>query len=239
VGVLGSVIFTTLLFVSVPPYALLVLFARLFGRRAAYVTAKAWCAGMVFLVRIFCGLRYQLEGQENLPAEPCVVLIKHSSAYETFVQFLILPRQSWVLKRELMWVPFLGWALATMKPIAINRNAGGSAVEQVIEQGKARLAEGLWVNIFPEGTRLPMGETRRYGMSGTLLAQRDNKLILPIAHNAGDFWPRRGLHKRPGTVRFVMGPVVDPAGRNVREVNAEIQTWMENTVAVLRATPDS
>ncbi len=238
-GVLGSVIFTTLLFVSVPPYALLVLFARLFGRRAAYVTAKAWCAGMVFLVRIFCGLRYQLEGQENLPAEPCVVLIKHSSAYETFVQFLILPRQSWVLKRELMWVPFLGWALATMKPIAINRNAGGSAVEQVIEQGKARLAEGLWVNIFPEGTRLPMGETRRYGMSGTLLAQRDNKLILPIAHNAGDFWPRRGLHKRPGTVRFVMGPVVDPAGRNVREVNAEIQTWMENTVAELRATPDS
>ncbi len=138
-----------------------------------------------------------------------------------------------------MWVPFLGWALATMKPIAINRKAGGSAVEQVIEQGKARLAEGLWVNIFPEGTRMPMGETRRYGMSGTLLAQRDHKLILPIAHNAGDFWPRRGLYKRPGTVRFVMGPVVDPAGRNAREVNAEIQTWMENTVAELRATPDS
>jgi len=235
VGWLGSVVFTSLMFISVPPYAMVVVFARLFGKRAAYVTSCGWCAAIIWLAKVLCGLDYRVEGRENLPEEPCVVLIKHSSAYETFAQFLILPRQSWVLKRELIWTPFLGWALASMHPIAINRKAGQSAVEQVVEQGKARLADGLYVNIFPEGTRMPPGETRRYGLSGTLLAQRDNRLIVPVAHNAGDYWPRRGLRKRPGIVRFVIGPPIDPANRNPRDVNAEVQAWVENKVAELRA----
>lgn len=234
-GWLGSLVFTSLMFLSVPPYAMIVVFSRLFGKRAAYATSRSWCAAMLWLVKVLCGLDYRVEGLENLPKQPCVVLIKHSSAYETFAQFLIIPRQCWVLKRELIWAPFLGWALATMHPIAINRKAGNSAVEQVIEQGKARLAEGLYVNIFPEGTRMPPGQTRRYGLSGTLLAQRDNRLIVPVAHNAGDYWPRRGLRKKPGTVRFVIGPPIDPADRNPREVNAEVQSWIENKVAELRA----
>ncbi len=234
-GWLGSLLFTTLMFVSVPPYAMLVVLSRLFGRRAAYVTSRAWCAGIVWLVKLLCGLDYRVEGRENLPEEPCVVLIKHSSAYETFAQFLILPMQSWVLKRELIWAPFLGWALAALHPIAINRQAGSSAIEQVVEQGKARLADGLYVNIFPEGTRMPPGETRRYGLSGVLLAQRDCRLLVPVAHNAGDYWPRRGLRKRPGVVRFVIGPPIDPADRNPREVNAQVQAWVEGKVAELRA----
>jgi len=235
VGWLGSLVFTSLMFLSVPPYAMIVVFSRLFGKRAAYATSRAWCAGILWLAKVLCGLDYRVEGIDNLPKEPCVVLIKHSSAYETFAQFLILPRQSWVLKRELIWAPFLGWALAALHPIAINRKAGNSAVEQVIEQGKTRLADGLYVNIFPEGTRMPPGETRRYGLSGTLLAQRDHRLIAPVAHNAGDYWPRRGLRKKRGVVRFVIGPPIDPADRNPREVNAEVQTWVENKVAELRA----
>lgn len=233
-SLLRSLLFTALMFLSVPPYAMLVVFSRLLGRRAAYATSRAWCAGMIWLVKVICGLDYRVEGLENLPDVPCVVLIKHSSAYETFAQFLIFPRQSWVLKRELIWAPFLGWALATLHPIAINRKAGQSAVEQVVTQGKARLAQGLYIMIFPEGTRMPPGETRRYGLSGTLLAQRDQRLLVPVAHDAGDYWPRRGLRKRPGVVRFVIGPPFDPADRNPREVNAEIQDWVETKVAELR-----
>ena len=234
-SLLRSLLFTALMFLSVPPYAMLVVFSRLLGKRAAYATSRAWCAGMIWLVKLICGLDYRVDGMENLPDVPCVVLIKHSSAYETFAQFLIFPRQSWVLKRELIWTPFLGWALAALHPIAIDRKAGQSAIEQVVTQGKARLAEGLYVMIFPEGTRMPPGETRRYGLSGTLLAQRDKRLLVPVAHDAGDYWPRRGLRKLPGVVRFVVGPPFDPADRNPREVNAEIQNWVETRVAELRA----
>jgi 1-acyl-sn-glycerol-3-phosphate acyltransferase len=147
---------------------------------------------------------------------------------------LLFPRQSWVLKRELMWAPFFGWALSALHPIAIDRKGGQNAVGQVLEQGARRLRDGHWVMIFPEGTRMAPGETRRYGLSGTLLAQRTGRVLVPVAHNAGDFWPRRGWRKMPGTVRFCIGPVVDPAGREPREVNADIQAWIESKVSDLR-----
>jgi 1-acyl-sn-glycerol-3-phosphate acyltransferase len=134
-----------------------------------------------------------------------------------------------------MWAPFFGWALAALSPIAINRKGGHSAVEQVVAQGKERLRDGYWIMIFPEGTRMPPGESRRYGLSGTLLAQAAGRLLVPVAHNAGDFWPRRGLRKLPGTVRFCIGRPVDPAGRDPREVTEEIQRWVEAKVAELRA----
>jgi 1-acyl-sn-glycerol-3-phosphate acyltransferase len=234
VALLRSILFTTIMFVSVPPSAVAVLIARLFGREVGYASMVLWCRIMIGLCEKLCGLSYTVEGYENLPDKPGVMFIKHSSAYETFAQFLFLPRQCWVLKRELMWAPFLGWALAVGSPIAINRSGGKATVQQVIEQGKKKLADGLWVNIFPEGTRMAPGETRRYGISGTLLAQAANTTITPLAHNAGDFWPRRGLRKRPGVVRFVIGKPVDPAGRDPREVNEELQKWVEATVARLR-----
>ncbi len=146
---------------------------------------------------------------------------------------VIFPRQVWVLKRELLWIPAVGQALRQMHAIAIDRKAGHTAVAQVIEQGKARLAEGDWVMIFPEGTRMPAGETRRYGVSGTLLASEAGKLIVPVAHNAGFYWPRRGLMKKPGTVQVIIGAPVAAAGREVRELNEEIQAWVEATVRSL------
>jgi len=195
----------------------------------------AWVHMIIWTCKILCRLDFTVEGTENMPAKNCVVYMKHSSAYETIAQMLVMPKQSWVLKRELIWAPFLGWALACLYPIAIDRGAHRVAVAQVIKKGSARLAQGLWVVIFPEGTRMRAGETRRYGISGTLLAQEANTVILPIAHNAGDFWPRRGWRKRPGTVRFVIGPPVDPAGREPREVNTEIQDWIESKIAELRS----
>jgi 1-acyl-sn-glycerol-3-phosphate acyltransferase len=232
---LGSVVFTGLLFLTVLPYSLMAIFARLFGASFSYRVAVAWARLAIGLCQRLCGLGFSVQGQDNIPAANSVVLVKHSSAYETMVTLLLFPQQTWVLKRELMWAPFFGWALTTLRPIAIDRGGGHGAVEQVVAQGTERLNQGYWIMIFPEGTRMPPGETRRYGLSGALLAQSAGRLLVPVAHNAGDFWPRRGLRKRPGTVRFHIGRPVDPAGRDVREVNSEIQRWMEATVAELRA----
>lgn len=234
---LRSALFTGLLFLSVVPYSLVVLAVRPLGANAAYRVARAWARMAIGLCRRVCGLEFSVDGRENIPAGNSIALVKHSSAYETIVLLLLFPQQTWVLKRELIWVPFFGWALAALRPIAINRKAGHGAVEQVVAQGSERLREGYWIVIFPEGTRMPSGETRRYGLSGTLLAQAAGCLLVPVAHNAGDFWPRRGLRKRPGTVRFCIGRPVDPAGRDPREVNSEIQRWVEATVAELRADP--
>jgi 1-acyl-sn-glycerol-3-phosphate acyltransferase len=233
---LRSVLFTVIMFVSVVPYSIAVILARLFGESAAYHTLVGWTKATVWLCKVLCKLDYKLEGAENIPRQNAVVLMKHSSTYETFVQFLLFPRQCVVLKRELMWAPFLGWALAAIRPIAINRTAGRSAVEQVVQQGCERLEKGIWVIIFPEGTRMPAGETRRYGVGGALLAKRSGRMIIPVAHNAGDFWPRRGWKKRPGTVSFCVGPAIDPRDRNAREVNALAQDWIERKVAELRKT---
>jgi 1-acyl-sn-glycerol-3-phosphate acyltransferase len=232
---LRSVIFTSLLFATAVPYSVGVLLVRPFNYPLSYRIARAWGQLIMALAEAICGLRYQVEGAEHLPRENAIVLMKHSSAYETIAQLVIFPRQCWVLKRELIWTPFFGWALGALHPIAINRKAGNSAVGQVLEQGAKRLRDGHWVMIFPEGTRMPPGQTRRYGISGTLLAQRTGKLLVPVAHDAGDFWPRRGLRKRPGVVRFCIGPPVNPAGREPREVNGEIQAWIEAKVAELRS----
>jgi len=234
--VIRSVLFTIIMFVTVPPYALGVILARPFGRAASYAVALAWVRLQLWFCRNLIGLDMAVEGQEHIPERNGVVFMKHSSAYETLAEFSVIPGdQTWVVKRELVWAPFFGWALACASPIAVNRSAGRSAVAQVVEQGKARLAEDLWIMIFPEGTRMAAGETRRYGISGTLLAQEAGVLITPVAHNAGYFWPRRGWNKRPGVVRFVVGPPVDPAGRDPREVNEEIQAWVEDKVAEISA----
>ena len=201
------------------------------GHRYPYAVARNWCSMVSFLLRTICGLRYRVEGKENFPDEPGIMFIKHSSAFETYLQIAEFPRACWVLKKELLWVPIFGWALAAMKSIAIDRSSGHAAVRQVIKQGGERLKEGIWVSIFPEGTRMPPGETRRYGISGTLLAQETGSLIVPIAHNAGYHWPRRAKSITPGEVVLVVGKPIDPAGRDPREVNEEIQTWIEAEVA--------
>jgi 1-acyl-sn-glycerol-3-phosphate acyltransferase len=223
-------VFTLYLFVSVAIYGPLVLLTAVGPRRWAYGAALAWVRSVLWLLRVLCRLDFTVEGHEHLPARSSIVLLKHSSAFETIAQLVIFPRQTWVLKRELMWVPVLGWVLKLLKPIAIDRRGGGVAVQQVLTQGRERLAEGLWVMIFPEGTRMPVGHTRRYGMSGALLAAAEGLPVIPVAHNAGYFWPRRGWLKRAGTIRVVIGPPIDTRGVEPRIVNEQAQRWIEDTL---------
>jgi len=155
----------------------------------------------------------------------------HTSPWETVAQFLIFPPQVWVLKRELLWIPFVGWGLKLLRPIAINRGEGHRAVNQVIDQGKARLADGLWVIIFPEGTRVVSGETRKFGVSGALLAIASGKSVVPLSHNAGKFWARRGFLKKPGTIRVIIGEPIESAGKNPRQLNEEVKQSIEAGLA--------
>lgn len=235
----GSTVFTIYLFVSVPVYAVFAFGAVLVPGAEAFTAARAWVRSVLGALDLFCGLDYRVEGLEHLDRENCVVLLKHSSAWETIAQFVIFPpRQTWVMKRELLWVPILGWALMLFKPIAINRSGGRQAVEQVLEQGQQRLDDGYWVMIFPEGTRVPIGQKRRYGISGALLASTSGRPVIPVAHDAGRYWPRRGLLKRPGTIRLAIGRPIEAAGKDARELNAEVEAWIEAKLAEFETTRD-
>ncbi len=228
---IGSLVFTVFLFVWTFLYAIFFVIAGLllpFPRR--FILARFWGLVLLRVLKWTCRLDYAVEGRENLPPGNHIALWKHSSSWETIAMSVVFPRQVWVLKRELTWIPVVGWGIRQLHAIAIDRKSGHSAVSQVVEQGKQRLDEGDWIMIFPEGTRVPLGQTRRYGVSGTLLAAEHDRLIVPVAHNAGAYWPRRGLLKKPGTVRLVIGPPIAPGGRDVREVNSEVQQWIENTV---------
>jgi 1-acyl-sn-glycerol-3-phosphate acyltransferase len=233
---LRSLVFTTLLFANSLLFGAIVILARPFGLGAAHACARGWARSNLWMLRVLCGLDYVVEGLENIPREGAHISYwKHTSAWETMAQMLIFPPQSWVLKREIFWIPLVGWATACMRPIAINRSAGHRAVNQVVEQGARHLAAGLWILLFPEGTRVMPGQTRKYGLSGALLASQTGAKLVPVAHNAGDFWPRRGLLKKKGTIRVVIGPPVESPGRDARELNREAQSWMDE--AMRRISP--
>ncbi len=226
---LRSLIFTWLLFASAILGSALELVFFWAPFRVKWGIATGWARFSLWAGKFFCGLDVSTEGKENIPDEPCVFLIKHTTAMEAYWQIAALPPATWVLKRELLWVPVFGWALGVvMKSIAVDRRAGGPAVKQVIAQGKDRIASGMSVCIFPEGTRMAPGETRRYGVSGAALAREAGCPIVPVAHNAGDFWPRRGLRKQPGKIRFCIGPPIDAAGRPPKETNKIAQDWVES-----------
>lgn len=236
---IGSVVFTVFLFLWTFFYAIFFVTACLFlPFRLRFVLARFWGAVLLWALKWTCRLDYRVEGLENLPPGSHVALWKHSSSWETIAMAVVFPRQVWVLKRELTWIPFVGWGILQMHAIAIDRKSGGSAVSQVIAQGTARLAEGSWVIIFPEGTRMPRGQTRKYGGSGALLAKEAGRLIVPVAHNSGDFWPRRGLLKKSGTIRVAIGPPISAVGREVRDINDSAQSWIEEKIRSWEAAPN-
>lgn len=225
---LRSLLFTSFFLLFTFLYAIFFSLACLvLPYRARFALARFWGVLLLGALRLICSLKFRVEGRENLPAGCHVALMKHSSSWETFAQAAILPPQAWVLKRELTWIPFVGWGLKQLRAIAIDRGAGGVAVRQMIEQGRKRLADGMWIVVFPEGTRMPPGETRRYGVGGAAIAAETGCLIVPVAHNSAYFWPRRGWLKKPGTIRVVIGKPIVAAGRDPREINEEAQRFIE------------
>ncbi len=197
---------------------------------------RHWGYANLWALKHLCGLDYRVQGIEHLPTQPAVVLCKHQSAWETIALRAFLPmQQSWVLKQELTKIPFFGWALARFKPIPIDRSAGRREITKLIREGTMLLDAGRLVIVFPEGTRVAPGMRHSYGVGGALLAERSGRPVVPIAHNAGVFWGRRSLLKRPGMIDVVIGPAIETQGRKATEINALTEAWIETTVSGLPA----
>jgi len=196
--------------------------------------ANQWGLANMLALKILCKLDYKVTGIENLPDKNCIVIANHQSAWETIaLRGIMPPEQTWVLKRELLSIPFFGWALQAVQPITIDRDAGIKALKKLITQGADALHQGRWVMIFPEGTRVRLGEHKKYNIGGAMLAEKTGYPILPIAHNAGTFWPRQGIRKNQGTIQVVIGPMLITEGKTAGQINAEVETWIRKQTEVV------
>ncbi|MCX7194264.1 MAG: lysophospholipid acyltransferase family protein [Proteobacteria bacterium] len=228
-----SLIFLLLQLVLTPIFSTLAILTFPFSPLTRYRLISSYAKTMIWLVGAVCGIRHQVTGIENIPKQPCIVLCKHQSAWETLALQAIFPPQAWVLKRELLWIPFFGWGLAMASPIAINRSDGKGAVKQLLKQGKQRLAQGFFVVIFPEGTRIPFGERGKYKIGGALLAASAGVPVVPVAHNAGRLWGRNAFVKRPGLITMSIGAPIETRGLKADEINARTEAWIENEIQQL------
>lgn len=223
-----SALFLSLAILITAPFGLLVTLSVVFPMKVRFALIAIWRAGFMAICEHVLGLRYQVIGRENIPSTPSVVLSKHQSAWETVALQSIFPPLVFVLKRSLLMIPFLGWAFAAVKMISIDRKAGKDALRQVAEQGCERLKAGYWVVIFPEGTRIAPGESRRFKTGGAHLAVSAGAPVVPVAHNAGELWARNAFIKKPGLITVSIGPAIDPAGKTAAEITALAEKWIEN-----------
>jgi len=224
---LRSLIFNLGMWLTIPPSALLAILLIPLPAVTRSRIVGGWAYFVMGWLKLTCGLEYRVIGRENIPDHPCVVLAKHQSAWETIAFQTIFPPQIWVLKRELLFIPFFGWALAALSAIAIDRSAGREALKQLVSQGKKRLQRGLWVVIFPEGTRIAPGERGKYHIGGAWLATHTNATVVPVAHNAGEFWRKNSLLKQSGTITVSIGKPIDATGMKTEELNRQVEEWIE------------
>lgn len=221
--------FQLFLIITVIPYAIACLIWAPLPLRLRYRLTVGWPRMAVWAASVFLGIRWQIKGRENLPDGPAILLSKHQSAWETLFFPAHMPRQvCFVYKRELHRLPFFGWGLALLRMIPIDRSKGRDAFEQVVRLGNQRLQEGRWPLLFPEGTRVPPGKAGRYKMGGARLAVRTAAPVIPIAHNAGELWPRRAFLKRPGMITVSIGPAIDPQGLSAEALNDRVRDWIES-----------
>ena len=214
-------------FIAAPVICIIMIICLPFGFPVLYRLVRLWTLIAVYSARVICGIDYRVIGREHIPNTPTIVLAKHQSSWETFFFLQLFPPQVWLLKRELFRIPFFGWGLAMLRPIAIDRADKLSALRQLVQQGKDRLAQGLWIVIFPEGTRTRPGEVLPYARGGALLATKTNTAVLPIALNSGNFWPRDSFLRRAGTIIVSIGKPIHPQGFKPEELNQHVQGWIE------------
>jgi len=230
---LRSLVFLIAQILVTPPYAIVALTTFPLPRLARYRVISGWSRTMIWLAKNVLGIHYRVSGMENLPRTPGVILSKHQSAWETLAFQVIFPPQVLVLKRELLWIPFFGWGLALTSPIAIDRSRGVRALNRMAELGRERLAQGFWIAIFPEGTRVKPGERGKYHEGGAWLAVKCGAPVVPVAHNAGLFWGRNAFLKRPGTVTVEVGPPIDSRAHTPESLNLSVEEWIEGRMASL------
>lgn len=230
---LRSVVFFLLQAALTVVWSLLSLLTFPFGALTRYRFITTWSRMVIWMARAICGIRYEVRGTEHLPRQPSIILAKHQSAWETLAFQVFLPPQVWVLKRSLLKVPFFGWGLAMMNPIAIDRTAGMRALKQTLEQGRDRLASGFWIVIFPEGHRHLPGEPTTYHIGGAWLASQTGAPVVPIALNSGYLWKRDAFVKYPGTITVSIGPAIESKGVKPEALNRQAQDWIEGEVVRL------
>lgn len=230
---LRSGLFAAVLVILTPVFALIALLTFPLPPLARYRVITVWSRCIIRAAQTLCGIRYRVIGAENIPADPCIILSKHQSAWETLALQLIFPPQVWVLKRELLRVPFFGWGLAMLSPIAIDRSSRREALQQLVEQGRQRLDSGFCIVIFPEGTRIAPGKRGNYRPGGARLAIQTGATIVPVAHNAGTCWGRNAFMKYPGLITVSIGPPIRPGGEAAEDIAKRVEHWIEGEMPQL------
>lgn len=220
--------------ITAPVFTLIALLALPLNPITRNRLISGWARSMLWWLKVTCNIRHEITGIENIPNSPTIILSKHQSTWETFAFQAIFPTQVYVLKRELLWIPIFGWGLAMSSPIAINRAAGREALKQLVEKGKDRLAKGFWVVIFPEGTRIAPKKRGKYHIGGAWLATHTETPVLPVAHNAGDFWPK-GFIKTPGIIHMHIGKSIQTTGLKTDALNQLVENWIETEMEILTA----
>jgi 1-acyl-sn-glycerol-3-phosphate acyltransferase len=232
---LRSLLFTLFQLIITPIYAILVLLTFWLPRVPRFKFITGWCWINLAAARLICGIHHRVLGRENIPPRdaPHIVMSKHSSTWETLALNFLFPPLAFVAKKELLSIPFFGWAFTLASPITIDRKAGKDAMQQIAEQGRERLGQGFWIVVYPEGTRIRAGTRARYKSGGARLAITLGVPIVPVAHNAGYLWPKGVLGKRSGTVTVSIGPPIHPEGKDMQRLTNEVETWIEDEVARL------
>ena len=232
---LRSLLFALFQLVVTPVYAILVLLLFWLPPLARFRFIIGWCGLCLLGARLICGIRYRIVGRENIPPRenPHIVMSKHSSTWETLSLNFMFPPLAFVAKKELLSIPFFGWAFALASPITIDRKSGQDAMTQMITQSRERLRQGFWLVVYPEGTRIQAGTRAHYKTGGARLAMALDIPIIPVAHNAGYLWPKGTLGKVPGTVTVSIGPPIRPVDGDMQRLIREVETWIENEVARL------
>ena len=235
VSVLRSLVFALFQSLFTPIYALLVVMLFWLPPLPRFRFITGWCWINLVAARWICGIRYRIVGLENIPprSAPHIVMSKHSSTWETLALNFIFPPLAFVAKKELLSIPFFGWGFSLASPITIDRKAGKDAMMQMAEQGHARLAQGFWIVVYPEGTRIRAGTRARYKTGGVRLAIALGVPIVPVAHNAGYLWPKGILGKRAGTITVSIGKPIRPDSADMQNLTDRIEEWIESEVARL------
>lgn len=231
--ILRSLIFSLGQWLFTPIFSVLALLTFPFNRIRRNQIISAWARIMLWWLALTCNIRYEIKGVQNIPTSPCVILAKHQSAWETLAFQLIFPPQAYVMKRELLWIPFFGWGLAMTSPIAIQRSAGREALKQLIQLGQQRLAQGLWVVVFPEGTRIAPGKKSKFHIGGAWLASGTKATVLPVAHNAGLHWAKNSWLKKPGVITVSIGQPLDCTHLKPEAVNSQVEAWINAETTAL------